>query len=216
VHHRALSITFTVHTETRQGTATAARSIHTSSQHHTSSQFTHSQFTQSQEVKQRTRGAYLADAAEEQQGMAGARRWRPGGGEVLTCWSSGGPGPDGGGEALDRRRPWSRRQMRGLGPAAEERRWSRELCSCRNKSETLGSKRAKLFYPRACFPPSAPSSFIPARASCRARHYLEISRACTMANENLPLLRRLPRLHTASVSSPPPRCADPLFLRLRG
>jgi hypothetical protein len=47
-------------------------------------------------------------------------RRRRGGGEALTCWSSGGPGPDGGGEALDRRRPWSRWQMRGADPAAEE------------------------------------------------------------------------------------------------
>jgi hypothetical protein len=125
-------------------------------------------------------------------------RRRRGGGEALMCWSSGGPSPDGGGEALDRRRPWSRRQMRGAGPTAEERRWSRELYSCRNKSEILGSKH------------------VPARSSRRARHYLEISRVRAMAHENLPLPRGLPRLHATSVSSPPPRRADPLFLRLRG
>jgi hypothetical protein len=111
---RALSITFTVHTETRQGTATAALSIHTSSQHHTSSQFTHSQFTQSQEVKQRTRGAYLADVAEEQQGMAGARRWRPGGGGEASMKARRRRGAD----VLVQRRPWSRRWRRGAGPAA--------------------------------------------------------------------------------------------------
>jgi hypothetical protein len=106
---RALSITFTVHTETRQGTATAALSIHTSSQHHTSSQF-----TQSQEVKQRTRGAYLADVAEEQQGMAGARRWRPGGGGEASMKARRRRGAD----VLVQRRPWSRRWRRGTGPAA--------------------------------------------------------------------------------------------------
>jgi hypothetical protein len=34
-------------------------------------------------------------------------RRRHGGGEALTCWFGGGLGPDGGGEALDRWRPWS-------------------------------------------------------------------------------------------------------------
>jgi hypothetical protein len=109
---RALSITSTVHTETRQGTATAALSIHTSSQHHTRSQFTHSQFTQSQEMKQRTRGAYLADAAQEQQGMAGARRWWPRGGEEALMEARQRRGAD----VLIRRRPWSRRWRRGAGP----------------------------------------------------------------------------------------------------
>jgi hypothetical protein len=111
-------------------------------------------------------------------------RRRRGGGEALMCWSSGGPSPDGGGEALDRRRPWSRRQMRGAGPTAEERRWSRELYSCRNKSEILGSKHAKLFYPRALFPPSAPLKF-PASA---------------------PWLMKISRFRAASPASMPPPC----------